>query len=400
MTAIQRPVDKKRQLSVRTLARIADVDAERWDACAGSSDPFLSHAFLATLEDSGSACADEGWMPHHLVCEDASGRVVGCAPLYVKGHSYGEYVFDWSWASAYRRAGREYYPKLQCCVPFTPVGGSRLMVLPGEDAAQIRGGLASAVVQLTDLHQLSSAHITFLSEEELAACNDVGMLSRVGIQYHWHNQGYASFDDFLGALIGRKRKAIKKERKSAHETGLHIRPLVGADISERHWDAFYRFYVGTIGRKWGSPYLTREFFTLLGERLGDRVVLVVAESDGDPVAGALNLRGEHALYGRYWGCTERHRFLHFELCYHQAIELAIAWRLARVEAGAQGEHKIQRGYVPVPTFSAHYIRDPRFRRAIADFLAEERPAVRREIDTLMAESPFSADRAATGPRPP
>jgi uncharacterized protein len=391
-------VKKERQLSIRTVAHIADVDARSWDACAGSADPFLSHAFLLALEESGSASADEGWLPHHLVAEDDGGRIVGCAPTYVKGHSYGEYVFDWSWASAYRRAGREYYPKLQCCVPFTPVGGARLLVHPAEEPAQIKGGLVSALLQLTAHHGVSSAHITFLGPDELAIAEELGMLGRVGIQYHWHNQGYGSFDDFLAALVGRKRKAIKKERRAAAESGLRIRPLVGAEIEARHWDAFYKFYVGTIGRKWGSPYLTREFFTLLGERLGDRVVLVVAEDGSRPVAGALNLRGEKALYGRYWGCSEQHRFLHFELCYHQAIELAIAWKLERVEAGAQGEHKIQRGYVPVPTYSAHFIAHPRFRQAIAEFLEEERPAVLREIDTLMAESPFSADRAAAGPR--
>lgn len=382
----------EQQYVVQAVPSIADVDAEAWDACAGDVDPFVSHAFLLALEESGSATAEEGWLPQHLVVGHEEGEVLACAPLYVKGHSYGEYVFDWSWASAYKRAGREYYPKLQCCVPFTPAGGPRLLTRPGENRAELSRVLVTAMVELAKRHKVSGVHITFCTQQEQAVCADLGLLSRVGMQYHWHNQGYASFDDFLGALLGRKRKAIRKERREAAASGLTIRRLRGDDIKAKHWDRFYAFYLRTIDRKWASAYLTREFFDIIGPSMGDQVVLIVAEDDGEPVAGALNFQGKEALFGRYWGCSERHKFLHFELCYHQAIEHAIAEKLARVEAGAQGQHKIKRGYNAVPTYSAHFLAHPGFSDAIQRFLEDERPAIREEIEALKAHSIYSADR--------
>ncbi len=382
----------QRQFVVRAVPHIGDIDAVLWDACAGDVDPFVSHAFLLALEESGSAVADEGWLPQHLVVEDGAGGVLACAPLYVKGHSYGEYVFDWSWASAFQRAGHSYYPKLQCCVPFTPAGGPRLLVHEKGDRDPLKRVLVTAMLELAERHKVSGLHITFCEESEQSLAVELGLLPRVGVQYHWHNQGYASFDEFLGATLGRKRKAIKKERKRAHDAGLTIRRLTGAEITPRHWDRFYQFYLSTIDRKWASPYLTRAFFELLGQTMGDRVVLVVAEDGEEPVAGALNLVGKDALYGRYWGCTERHRFLHFELCYYQAIEHALERGLARVEAGAQGQHKIQRGYTAVPTYSAHWLAHPGLRAAVAGFLEDERPATFAEIAALRRHSIYGADR--------
>ena len=385
---------KEKQFVVQAYPRIEEIDAAAWDACAGDSDPFVSHAFLDALEKSGSATAEEGWLPQHLVVEDGEGGILACAPLYVKGHSYGEYIFDWSWASAYRRAGREYYPKLQSCVPFTPAGGPRLLTHPDADREQTAGALVMAMLELARHHEVSGVHITFCTEAEQAICEQVGLMPRIGVQYHWHNQGYGSYDDFLGALLGRKRKALRKERREAKESGLNIRRLTGDQITSDHWDQFYAFYLGTIDKKWASPYLTRPFFDILGETMGERVMLAVAEDDrGRAVAGALNLVGKEALFGRYWGCTERHRFLHFELCYHQAIEHAIEHGLERVEAGAQGQHKIKRGYNPVATYSAHWVAHPGFREGIARFLDDERPAIRNEIEALMEHSIYSADRA-------
>lgn len=380
------------QFMVQVVPKIAEIDAAAWDACAGDVDPFVSHAFLLALEESGSATAEEGWLPQHLIVGDGKGGVLACAPMYVKGNSYGEYVFDWSWASAYRRAGREYYPKLQSCVPFTPAGGPRLLTHPDGDREQLAKVLVSAMLELAKRHGVSGVHITFCTKEEQALCTELGLLPRVGVQYHWHNNGYSCFDDFLGDLLGRKRKALKKERREAVESGLTIRRLSGDDITTVHWDRFYEFYLSTIDTKWASPYLTRPFFDMIGQTMGHRIVLVVAEDDGRPVAGALNLLGTEALYGRYWGCSEHHRFLHFELCYHQAIEHAIALGLERVEAGAQGQHKIKRGYNPVLTYSAHWLAHPGFRDAIAGFLDDERPAVQREIAELNELSIFAADR--------
>ena len=372
---------------------IAEVPAAEWDACAGGDNPFLSHAFLLALEESGSATARAGWLPQHAVLRDAGGRVLACAPCYAKSHSQGEYVFDHGWAHAFERAGGTYYPKLQVAVPFSPVPGPRLLVRPGTGLgpADLGRGLRQACARLG----LSSVHVTFCREEEWRALGEDGWLRRLGTQFHWHNRGYGSFEDFLGALASRKRKAIRKERREAAAAGLTLRTLRGAEITPRHWEAFHRFYRSTTDRKWGrSAYLTRQFWPLLGERLGDAVVLMVAERDGEPVAGALNLLGRDALYGRNWGSLVDAPFLHFELCYYRAIEFAIAHGLSRVEAGAQGEHKIQRGYLPVPTYSAHWIEHPGLRRAVASFLEEERPAVAQEMAELAALSPFRREGEA------
>ena len=379
------------EAAVRVLPGIGDVAAAEWDACAGSANPFLSHAFLSALEDSGAVTAESGWLPRHLVVEDAAGRVVGAMPLYLKGHSYGEYVFDWAWADAYERAGGRYFPKLLSAVPFTPVPGPRMLVRPDADRTRVEEVLAGGVVGLIERLGVSSAHVNFLPHDQWERFGEFGFLQRTGLQYHWSNDGYADFDGFLAALSSRKRKAIRKERREVAETGLTIRRLTGAAIEDRHWDAFFRFYVDTSDRKWGSPYLNRRFFALLGERLSERILLVVAERDGTPVAGALNLIGDDTLYGRNWGCVEDHPFLHFEACYYQAIEFAIERGLAKVEAGAQGPHKLQRGYLPVETYSAHLFADPRLRDAIADFLRRERRQVTRERELMAADSPFRKD---------
>lgn len=383
-------------ITARVLKDIHEVPAEEWDACAGTANPFLSHAFLSALEDSGSVGADTGWLPQHLVVEDPQGGIAAAAPLYLKGHSYGEYVFDHGWAHAYERAGGNYYPKLLCAVPFTPVPGPRLLVRPGPSADSARAALVAAMLELTRRLEVSSLHVNFLPEEQWRELGDAGFLQRVGQQYHWENRGYATFDDFLAALSSRKRKAIRKERREVAERGVVCRALTGAEIEPVHWDHFYRFYRNTSDRKWGSAYLNRSFFSLLGERLADRVVLVIAEANGDIVAGALNLRGEDTLYGRNWGCSRRYPFLHFEACYYQAIDYAIRHGLSRVEAGAQGQHKIQRGYLPVPTYSAHWIADAAFRRAVADYLEREREAVGEDIEDLAELSPFRKSDPSAG----
>ncbi|MDV3457743.1 GNAT family N-acetyltransferase [Sphingomonas sp. HF-S4] len=370
-------------ISARIADGVASIPSSQWDACAGSGNPFVGHGFLSILERSGSATARAGWQPLPIVIDGADGRPAGIVPAYVKAHSQGEYVFDHGWADAWEQAGGSYYPKLQIAVPFTPVPGPRLLLRDSALAAP----LIAAIEAVTDQNELSSAHVTFVDEGQLPYFEAAGWLVRAGTQFHWQNQGYARFDDFLAALASRKRKAIRKERAAAVE-GLTIRHLTGAEITEAHWDAFWRFYQDTGSRKWGQPYLTRAFFTLLGHEMADRVLLILAERDGVPIAGALNLIGEDALYGRYWGATEEVPFLHFELCYYQAIDAAIARGLARVEAGAQGEHKLARGYAPVTTWSAHYIPNPGFRRAVADFLAREREAVEREQEWLGEMMPF------------
>jgi predicted N-acyltransferase len=368
-------------------ARIADgvcaIPAEAWDACAGRDNPFVSHAFLSILERSGSARARTGWQPIPIIVDGADGQPAAIAPAYAKSHSQGEYVFDHAWADAWERAGGSYYPKLQVAVPFTPAPGPRLLL---RDPAQAPA-LIAAIEAVTDQHGLSSAHATFVCPDQLPAFEAAGWLIREGTQFHWQNQGYGAFDDFLGELASRKRKAIRKERSGAIE-GLTIRHVSGSDITEADWDAFWVFYQDTGARKWGQPYLTRQFFSLLGEAMPDQVLLIFAERDGRPIAGALNLIGTDTLYGRYWGCTEEVPFLHFELCYYQAIDAAIARGLKTVEAGAQGEHKLARGYVPVPTWSAHYIPDLGFRRAIADFLVRERESVESDQEFLGAMTPF------------
>ncbi|WP_066650081.1 MULTISPECIES: GNAT family N-acetyltransferase [Sphingomonas] len=360
--------------------RIAPAD---WDACAGSANPFLSHAFLSILEESGSVGPRAGWQAVPIVVDGADGRPAAIAPAYAKSHSQGEYVFDHAWADAWERAGGRYYPKLQVAVPFTPVPGPRLL-LRDEAAAP---GLIAAIEAVVNQHGMSSAHATFVATDQLPLFEAAGWLIRAGTQFHWANDGYTSFDDFLAALASRKRKAIRKERSCAVE-GLTIRHVTGSDLTEADWDAFWVFYQDTGARKWGSPYLTRPFFSLLGERMGDRVLLMLAERGGRPIAGALNLIGADTLYGRYWGCTEDVPFLHFELCYYQAIEAAIARGLKFVEAGAQGEHKLARGYAPVTTWSAHYLPDRNFRRAVADFLLREREAVAADQEYLGAMTPF------------
>ena len=362
---------------------VVSFEAEQWDACAGLGNPFLSHAFLSALEESGSATARTGWQPVPLAIDDEAGRLAAVTPAYVKSHSQGEYVFDHGWAQAWERAGGDYYPKLQIAVPFTPVPGRRLLARDPA-VAPLLIAAAEAVVRQ---HGLSSAHATFIAEEEVPLFEEAGWLIRTDSQFHWFNQGYQSFDDFLATLASRKRKAIRKERAAALE-GIEVQHLTAANITEAHWDAFWAFYQDTGARKWGRPYLTREFFSLLGERMADRVLLILALHEGQPIAGALNLIGEDALYGRYWGTVAEVANLHFEICYYQAIEAAIARGLSRVEAGAQGSHKLARGYRPVPTWSAHFITDPGFRRAVAHFLEAERAAVAEEIEMLGTMTPF------------
>jgi len=376
---------------IRIVDGLAEVPAAAWDACAGSDNPFLCHAFLEALEASGSATAKTGWLPQHVLIEDAEGRLLAAAPLYLKSHSQGEYVFDHGWAQAYERAGGSYYPKLQAAVPFTPVTGPRLLVRPGAppDTAET---LIAALIEVARAHKVSSLHVTFPTRKECERLGAAGFLQRSGQQYHWENRGYAGFEDFLGALNARKRKQIRRERRDALASGLEIETLTGGDLEPRHWDAFYRFYRATTDHRWGGAYLTRSFFDLLHQRLADRVVLVMAREGARYVAGALNLLGSDTLYGRNWGTIGDYPFLHFEVCYYRALDFAIERGLARVEAGAQGEHKIQRGYLPTPTYSAHWVRDRGFARAIENFLAREREAVAAEIEELtQGLSPFRCE---------
>jgi uncharacterized protein len=365
---------------------VAKVNHIDWDRVAGQGHPFLSHAFLSTLEQSGSVGQGTGWQAAPLVAEDASGLLCGVLPAYIKGHSQGEYVFDHSWADAWARAGGRYYPKLQIAVPFTPAQGPRVLALDETAGLALLEGAEALVEQ----NGLSSAHATFVDLGQVPLFERAGWMLREGIQYHWFNRGYGSFDEFLDGLSSRKRRTIRKERAGA-QAGLTIRHLVGSEIEPRHWDAFWRFYQDTGARKWGQPYLTRSFFPMVGEALGDKVLLILAERDGIPIAGALNFIGGDALYGRYWGCSEDVPFLHFELCYYQAIDAAIARGLARVEAGAQGEHKLARGYEPMATWSAHYIPHPGFKEAVSEFLIRERRAVERDIGYLGELTPFKKD---------
>jgi predicted N-acyltransferase len=394
MGDIEQPSRSAEPILLRVVSRIAELPACDWDACAGEDNPFISHAFLKALEESGSASAETGWLPQHLLLEDSGGMLIGCMPCYLKSHSQGEYVFDHGWADAYERAGGRYYPKLQVSVPFTPVTGKRLLVRPGEDAREREAILLQAAVQVADRLGVSSLHLTFPTREEWRLAGELGFLQRTDQQFHWRNEGYRDFEDFLAALTSRKRKAIRKERREALEGGVEIEWVTGRDLTEAHFDAFFAFYLDTGSRKWGSPYLTRSCFSLLGETMADRILLVLAKRSGRYVAGALNVIGRDTLYGRYWGGIEDHPFLHFEVCYYQAIEFAIAHRLARVEAGAQGAHKLARGYLPSETCSAHYIADLGLRRAVADYLKRERRAVARDIALLTKESPYrdGADR--------
>ncbi len=381
--------------SARTVPSMAVINPAEWDALANPlgqpSNPFVTHAFLNALEDSGSATPDVGWAPHHIILE-RSGQMVAACPAYLKSHSQGEYVFDYGWAEAFENAGGQYYPKLQISVPFTPVTGPRLLIAPGENSELYRTALASAIAQVTDQSNLSSAHITFLPKDDWTALGKLGFLQRTDQQFHWLNKGYKTFDEFLAALSSAKRKALRKERARAVEDGITIKWVRGADITEEQWDAFWVFYQDTGARKWGHPYLTRAFFTFLGERMADDLLLILAYRNGEPIAGALNLIGGDTIYGRYWGCTEHHKFLHFEVCYYQAIDYAIEHGLRVVEAGAQGGHKLVRGYEPVTTCSAHWISNPNFREAVDNYLTQERRHVADDQAHLKQHLPFRKDQ--------
>ena len=368
---------------------IAHIGRDAWDACAApTGDPFVSYEFLHACEASGSAVPSQGWAARHLSLHDEDGAVIGVMPLYLKGHSQGEYVFDHSWADAYQRAGGRYYPKLLGAVPFTPATGPRFLNAPGADAATVREALLQGALTLVERLGVSSLHVNFPTESEWRAMTEAGLLPRRDIQFIWRNDGYQTFDDFLSVLSSNRRKTIRRERREA-QAGLDIRVLTGADLTEARWDAFFDFYLDTGDRKWGRPYLTRDFFARVGATMADRIALVMAFRDETPIAGALNFIGRDALYGRQWGALEEVPFLHFELCYYQAIDFAIAHGLSRVEAGAQGEHKIARGYLPTPVYSAHLIADPALREPVADYLERERPAVEAEIAALTDElSPF------------
>jgi predicted N-acyltransferase len=378
--------------NVRVNPAISDIDAATWDRLAAPDgtpvNPFVTHAFLAALERSGSVGGRTGWRPCHLTLEQ-DGRITGAAPCYLKTHSKGEYIFDYGWAEAYERAGGQYYPKLQIAVPFTPVPGRRLLVGSDEGAEAREQMLLAGAIALAGQLDASSVHATFLTEAEWVRAGAArGWLQRTDQQFHWQNAGYATFDDFLATLASRKRKAVRRERAEAMSAGLVIEHVTGADITEAHWDAFFTFYMETGSRKWGRPYLNRRFFSMLGEAMADRCLLVMARRDDDYVAGALNLIGGDCLYGRYWGCTEHHPFLHFEICYYQAIEIAIARKLARVEAGAQGEHKLARGYMPTPIYSVHWIADAGFRKAVARYLVEERQFMDQQRVALAEYGPY------------
>jgi hypothetical protein len=381
-------VDGEKTVTLEVETRIAAIPAAEWDACAGADNPFISHAFLSVLEDSGAVSAKTGWLPQHLALRDGSGRLIGAVPCYLKSHSYGEYVFDWGWAEAFERAGGRYYPKLQAAVPFTPVTGPRLLVHPDADRAHVVQILAHGLVEVVNEHKASSCHITFCTADEWERLGDTGMLRRIGQQFHWRNEGYKTFDDFLAALASRKRKMIRHERRDANADGVSIETLNGAALEPRHMEAFYGFYSNTVDRKWAHGYLNRKFFHLLRERLADKIVLVMASHGGRFVGGALNLRGADTLYGRNWGCAARFDKLYFEACFYRAIDYAIAHGLARVEAGAQGPHKVSRGYMPTETYSAHWIREPGFRRAIEDFLVRERRQVEAQMEHLAETAPF------------
>jgi predicted N-acyltransferase len=406
------------KFQVRVEGSIKSVDAGVWDSCAkgfgafaesncevpesisqalestledGFSDPdnpFPLHAFLASLEESKSVGGRSGWLPQHLVVEDETGEIYAVAPCYLKAHSQGEYVFDHGWADAYERAGGNYYPKLQVAVPFTPVTGPRLLVKRSAHADAARNALVAGMVELCKMRNASSVHVTFARESEWNFLTDAGMLARTDRQFHWHNQNYKSFDDFLNALSSNKRKTIRRERRDALESGIEIVRLTGSGLTESVWDAFFEFYMDTGSRKWGRPYLTREFFSLVSQKMADKILLVMAKRNSSYIAGALNFLGKHTIYGRNWGAIEHHPFLHFEVCYYQAIEHAIERGMKSVEAGAQGEHKLLRGYVPVLTHSAHYIANPALRRAVDDYLEREREYVEAESEQLAEAAPY------------
>ena len=401
------------EVTLRVANSLKEVAAEAWDACANPVvgrdhgngadlaprdvqentledryNPFISYDFLSSLELSQSVRTRGGWQPLHLLAEDSNGTLVGAVPCYAKTHSQGEYVFDHGWAEAYERAGGNYYPKLQVSVPFTPATGRRLLVRPGPEADAVRGALADSLMDICRRSNASSAHVTFPTQPEWDLLGRRGFLKWTHQQFHWENAGYDSFDAFLAALASRKRKTIRREREDALSAGISVHWLTGADLTESVWDAFFDFYMETGSRKWGRPYLTRPFYSMVGEKMRDRILLVMAKRNGRWIAGAINFIGSHTLFGRHWGAVEHHPFLHFELCYYQAIQYAIEHKLARVEAGAQGEHKISRGYLPTTTYSAHYIVDPGLRRAIEDFLKHERAYVAAAGAELAETAPF------------
>ncbi|MDO8978052.1 MAG: GNAT family N-acetyltransferase [Afipia sp.] len=378
------------EITLEAVSSIVQLTAGEWDSCAtpdGTYNPFVSHAIFTALEASGSAIARTGWAPRHLVARIAGG-VVGIVPCYLKNHSQGEYVFDHGWADAYARAGGSYYPKLQASVPFTPATGPRLLVRPGDEAARVREHLAAGLIALCGATHASSVHVTFAQEDEWAFLAKHGFLQRTDQQFHWRNEGYGTFENFLATLASRHRKGIRRERRDALANGITVHPLTGSDITPDAWDAFFEFYMETGSRKWGRPYLTRTFYDMVGETMAKDVLLVMAKREGKWIAGAINFIGSDTLFGRHWGAIEHHPFLHFEVCYYQAIDFAIRRGLKRVEAGAQGEHKIDRGYLPQTTYSAHYIADPSLRRAIRDYLARERTYVQEAVRELTEAGPF------------
>ena len=384
------------ELSIRVERSFKNIAPGSWSKLAGASragsllpyNPFVSHAFLSSLEESGSATDKTGWLGNHLLLEAGNGELIGAVAGYLKSHSQGEYVFDHGWADAFERAGGRYYPKLQCSIPFTPATGPRLLVAEGQDRSLLQPALAESLKEVTRQLGVSSAHITFLPEDEASVFDGDGYLHRTDQQFHFINEGYADHDAFLETLASRKRKALKKERRAAVEHGITIDWLTGSDLTENIWDQFFAFYMDTGSRKWGRPYLTRKFYSLIGERMPEDILLVMAKREGRYIAGAINFIGSETLYGRHWGCIEDHPFLHFEVCYHQAIDFALSKGLKRVEAGAQGEHKLARGYLPVITHSVHYIGHQGLRHAVADYLMHERKQVEEMSEILTKHSPF------------
>ncbi len=386
---------QQQSLTISFIQSLDEVSPAAWNDCAGADNPFVSYEFLSALDHSGSVGGDTGWMPYHMLVQASppgdTPVIKACMPLYLKNHSYGEYVFDHGWADAFERAGGRYYPKLQASVPFTPATGPRFLVNPSgipEERSLLKAALADGLVQITEKMGLSSAHVTFLTTEDAAVAEAENFLVRHDQQFHWHNDNYSSFDHFLGQLSSRKRKQIRKERKTVAASDIEIETLTGNDITEHHWDAFFRFYMDTGARKWGQPYLTREFFSEISRTLSDRIVLFMCTRNGREIAAALNFLGSDTIFGRQWGCIEDHPCLHFEACYYRAIDYAIEHGLKTVEAGAQGPHKLARGYQPVKTNSVHYIANPSFRDAVARFLEDERRGVSAEIDYLAGKTPF------------
>jgi predicted N-acyltransferase len=383
---------------VKVAQGLKAVPAAEWDSCAQSGqsgtrsddpcNPFVCHAFLSALEESGCVGRKAGWLPVHLLVQDEAERLAAAAPCYLKTHSQGEYVFDYAWADAYQRAGGQYYPKLQVSIPFTPVTGPRLLTAARPDADEARAQVVAGLQALREQAGASSIHVTFQQDRDSATLTEEGFLLRADQQFHWFNEGYETFEDFLSALSSRKRKTIRRERRDALANGITIEWLTGQDITEAHWDAFFAFYMDTGSRKWGRPYLNRLFFSLIGQSLANRVLLVMAKRNGRHIAGAINFIGDTRLYGRNWGCIEDHPFLHFEVCYYQAMDFAISRGLSRIEAGAQGEHKLARGYRPVTTTSAHDIADPSLRRAVAAYLEQERSYIAEAADELSSALPF------------